>query len=55
MQAAAEDLGALPDHEGRDVFPRLPSIMNAARKREWNVIDILGVSAERFIEALGPS
>ena len=27
--------------------------MNAARKREWNVIDILDGSAERFIEALG--
>ena len=26
--------------------------MNTARKREWNVIDILGGSPERFIEAL---
>lgn len=27
--------------------------MNALRKRGWNVVDILGDSAERFIKALG--
>ena len=28
------------------------SIVNTARKRGWNVIDILGGSPKRFIEAL---
>ena len=34
------------------IFPRLRSIANTARKRKWNVIDILGGSPEKFIEAL---
>ena len=39
--------------KGAMIFPRLRSAVNAARKRGWNVVDILGGSAERFIEALG--
>ena len=35
------------------IFPRLRSIINTARKRGWNVIEFLGGSPERFIEALG--
>jgi len=31
---------------------RLRSIVNTARKRRWNVIDILGGSPERVVEAL---
>ena len=38
--------------KGAMIFPRLRSIANTARKRGWNVIDILGGSTERFIEAL---
>ena len=53
MQAAAQDIGPLPDHERRDVFPRLRLIVIAVRKRGWNVVDILGGSASIFIEALG--
>ena len=34
------------------IFLRLRSIVNTARKRGWNVIEILGDSPERFIEAL---
>ena len=34
------------------IFLRLRSIANAARKREWNIVDILGRSPEIFIEAL---
>ena len=49
---AAEDFGPLPDHEGRDVFPRPRTIVKAARRRGWNVIDILSRSAGRFIEDL---
>ena len=30
----------------------LRSIANITRKREWNVVDILGGSPEKFIEAL---
>ena len=52
-QAAAEDIGLFPDHEGRDVFPRLRSIINTARKGGWNVIEILTGSPERVAEALG--
>ena len=37
--------------KGAIIFPRPRSIANAARKRGWNVIDILGGSPERFIEA----
>ena len=35
------------------IFPRLRSVANAARKRGWKVIDILGGSPEKFFEALG--
>ena len=52
MQAAAEDLRPLPDLEGRDDLPEAALDRDAARKRGWNVIDILGGSPERFIEAL---
>ena len=52
-RTAAEDLGPLADHEERDVFPRPRTIAKAARRRGWNVIDILGRSAGRFIEDLG--
>ena len=52
-QAAAEDIGLFPNREGRDVFPRLRSIINTARKRGWNVIEIPGGSPERVVEALG--
>ena len=38
---------------GAMIFLRLRSIVNTARKRGWNVIEILGGSPERFIEALG--
>ena len=34
------------------IFLRLRSTVNTARKRESNVIDILGGSPDRFIEAL---
>ena len=53
MQAAAEAIGLLPDHEGRDDFPEAALDRDAARKRGWNVIEIPGGSPERFIEALG--
>ena len=33
--------------KGAMIFPRLRSIVNAARKRGWNVIDILGGSPEK--------
>ena len=52
MQAAAEDLRPLPDHEVRDDFPEAAVDRDAARKRGLNVIDIPGGSSERFIEAL---
>ena len=44
--------GCFRTMKGAMIFPRLRSIVNTARKREWNVIDILGGSPERFIEAL---
>ena len=34
------------------IFLRLRSIVNTARKRGWNVIEIPGVSPASFIEAL---
>lgn len=34
------------------IFLRLRSIINTARKRGWNVIETLGGSPKRFIEAL---
>ena len=34
------------------IFPRLRSIANTARKRGWNVVEFLGGSPERFVEAL---
>ena len=52
MQSAAEDLRPLPDHEGRDDFLEAAFDRDAARKRGWNVIDILGGSPERVVEAL---
>ena len=53
MQAAAEDIGLFPDHEGRDDFHEIALGRDTARKRGWNVIEIPGGSPERFIEALG--
>ena len=38
--------------KGAMIFLRLRSIVNTARKRRWSVIDILGGSPDRFIEAL---
>lgn len=35
------------------IFLRLRLIVNTTRKRDWNVIDILGSLAERFIDTLG--
>ena len=52
MQAAAEDLRLLPDHEGREDFPEVALDRDAARKRGWDVIEIPGGSPEKFIEAL---
>ena len=53
MQAAVEDIRLLPDHEGRDDFPEAAFNRNTARKRGWNVIDILGGSPEKFMGTLG--
>ena len=44
--------GRCRTRKGAIIFPRLRSIVNTARKREWNVIDILGGSPERVVEAL---
>ena len=41
--------------KGAMIFPRLRSIVNTARKRGWNVIEIPGGSPERVVEALGYS
>ena len=41
--------------KGATIFPRLRSIVNAARKRGWNVIEILGGSPEKVVEAPGYS
>ena len=38
--------------KGTMIFLRLRTIVNTARKRGWNVIDILGGSPVKFIEAL---
>ena len=35
------------------IFLRLRLIVNTTRKRDWNVIDILGSLTERFIDTLG--
>ena len=45
--------GCFRTMNGAMIFPRLRSIVHPARKRGWNVIEILGSSPERFIEALG--
>ena len=39
--------------KGAMIFLRLRSIVNTGRKRGWDVIEILGGSPQRFIEALG--
>ena len=52
MQAAAEDLRLLPDHEGREDIPEVALDRDTGRKRGWDVIEILGGSPEKFIEAL---
>ena len=44
--------GCFRTMKGAMIFLRLRSIVNTARKRKWNVIDILGGSPEKFIEAL---
>ena len=44
--------GCFRTMKGAMIFPRLRSIVNTARKRGWDVIEILGGSPERFIEAL---
>ena len=44
--------GCFRTMKGAMIFLRLRSIVNTARKRKWNVIDILGGSPDRFIEAL---
>ena len=44
--------GCFRTNKGAMIFLRLRSIVNTARKRGWNVIEILGGSPERFIEAL---
>ena len=38
--------------KGAMIFLRLRPVVNTARKRGWNVIDILGGSPEKLIEAL---
>ena len=45
--------GCFRTMKGAMIFPRLLWIVNTARKRGWNVIEILGGSPERFIGALG--
>ena len=44
--------GCFRTNKGAMIFLRLRSIVNTARKRGWNVIEILRGSPERFIEAL---
>ena len=44
--------GCFQTIKGAMIFLRLRSIVNTARKRGLNVIDILGGSPERFVEAL---
>ena len=38
--------------KGAMFFLWLRSFLNTARKHGWNIIDILGGSAERFMDAL---
>ena len=44
--------GCYRTRKGAVIFLRLRSIVNTARKRKWNVIEILGGSPDRVVEAL---
>ena len=44
--------GCYRTRKGAAIFVRLRSIANTGRKRGWDVIEILGGSPEKFIEAL---
>ena len=44
--------GCYRTRKGATIFLRLRSIVNTGRKRGWNVIEILGGSPEKFVEAL---
>ena len=44
--------GCYRTRKGAAIFLRLRTIANTGRKRGWDVIEILGGSPEKFVEAL---